>query len=584
MFATLLRSVLGAYLVNNYLGQSNNFLTFHSTSRLLVFAGIIPTFISSFLSIIALSFSGYIENDSQLINFAMWWFGDCVGIFIVLPFMLLLFKKPRKIWNPRLFKTAIPVIISLALLMLVANQLKNLEYKRLMTILEGKIELLNNEVLAIYSDRNPVQEWLPKEKSIEELNHIFITTSNDISLIKELDDVHYLVYSMHGKQEVLLFESNNSSTSTQWSRTKILDFSNHTWKIKAFGTSQFYYNNASWMVWWFLSIGFLFISLIGAGLLVITGNNIIVKQKVEKRIKEINTLNTILKTSEARYKQLVEIQPVIFWKHLAGDKTLEFLSKEAIAVFGYPMQVLLDFDSIIEKIIHKADRKRIVKEYFDGIKSRKRFELKYRAVSQAGKQMWFKDYISSTKVNGQIEVLANDIELSQNRQKDFYIDLDSRLRRIENPDGASDTTVSDTNSSAVEGGESPAGNTVATDDENSDYQEAFGMFKIGRFKGAISKFKSFIKNYPTSKLVPSSRYWIGNSYYAMRDFKRAIDAQKELVRDFPDSAKAPDAMLNIASCQKEINHITAAKKTLNELIAKYPISDAAEKAKLRLAN
>jgi tol-pal system protein YbgF len=185
-----------------------------------------------------------------------------------------------------------------------------------------------------------------------------------------------------------------------------------------------------------------------------------------------------------------------------------------------------------------------------------------------------------SKLNGQIEVLANDIEMSQNRQKDFYIDLDSRLRRIEQPDAVSDTVSSDTNSSVKEGG-SPAGNTA---DENSDYQEAFGMFKIGRFKGAISKFKSFIKNYPTSKLVPSSHYWIGNSYYAMRDFKRAIEVQKKLVKDFPDSAKAPDAMLNIASSQKEINHKTAAKKTLKDLIAKYPISDAAEKAKLRLAN
>jgi len=187
-----------------------------------------------------------------------------------------------------------------------------------------------------------------------------------------------------------------------------------------------------------------------------------------------------------------------------------------------------------------------------------------------------------SKLNGQIEVLANDIELSQNRQKDFYIDLDGRLRRVEQP-GVTSDTISDTNSSVVEGG-LPVSNTVATNDENSDYQEAFGMFKIGRFKGAISKFKSFIKNYPTSKLIPSSHYWIGNSYYAMRDFKSAIDVQKELVKDFPDSAKAPDAMLNIASSQKEINQETAAKETLKDLIAKYPISDAAEKAKLRLAN
>lgn len=188
-----------------------------------------------------------------------------------------------------------------------------------------------------------------------------------------------------------------------------------------------------------------------------------------------------------------------------------------------------------------------------------------------------------SKLNGQIEVLANNIEQSQNRQKDFYIDLDSRLRRIEDPDAISSDMGTNTNSSAVEG-ESPANTAEATDTENSDYQEAFGMFKIGRFKGSISKFKSFIKKYPTSKLVPSSYYWIGNSYYAQRNFKSAIEVQKKLIKDFPESAKVPDAMLNIASSQQEINHKTAAKKTLKDLIAKYPISDAAEKAKQRLAN
>jgi tol-pal system protein YbgF len=204
-----------------------------------------------------------------------------------------------------------------------------------------------------------------------------------------------------------------------------------------------------------------------------------------------------------------------------------------------------------------------------------------------------------SKLNGQIEVLANDIQLSQNRQKDFYIDLDSRLRRIEQP-----VVGSDTDSSVVEGAPvapvavavaAPlpvppvppvpvASDMVATDAENSAYQEAFNMFKIGRFKGAISKFKSFIENYPTSKLLPSSHYWLGNSYYAMRDFKRAIYVQQELVKDFPDSAKVPDAMLNIASSQKEINFTTASQKTLKDLIAKYPISEAAIKAKLLLVD
>ncbi len=38
-----------------------------------------------------------------------------------------------------------------------------------------------------------------------------------------------------------------------------------------------------------------------------------------------------------------------------------------------------------------------------------------------------------SKLYGQIEVLDNQNELTQKRQRDFYIDLDTRLRRIERP-------------------------------------------------------------------------------------------------------------------------------------------------------
>src|SRR5450830_2124398 len=35
------------------------------------------------------------------------------------------------------------------------------------------------------------------------------------------------------------------------------------------------------------------------------------------------------------------------------------------------------------------------------------------------------------RLRGQIEVLANDIANAQKRQKDFYVDLDARLRKLE---------------------------------------------------------------------------------------------------------------------------------------------------------
>jgi tol-pal system protein YbgF len=220
------------------------------------------------------------------------------------------------------------------------------------------------------------------------------------------------------------------------------------------------------------------------------------------------------------------------------------------------------------------------------------------------------------KLQGQIEVLGNENELTQKRQKDFYIDLDDRLRRLEQRDetrtsesaGLGDShghpaetagvvAEIDGSDEAPHGGGAVAppvavsngpgsnsGITSPDSGENQAYEAAYNLFKAAKYKDAVSQFSKFIKNYPSSSFAPSAQYWIGNSYYALRDFKNATTAQEKLLSNYPDSGKAPDAMLNIASSQLETNKKTAAKKTLETLIAKYPGSDAAEKAKRRLVN
>lgn len=204
------------------------------------------------------------------------------------------------------------------------------------------------------------------------------------------------------------------------------------------------------------------------------------------------------------------------------------------------------------------------------------------------------------RLQGQIEVLINENESIQKRQKDFYIDLDSRLRRMERPEESTTSRSGDPSPHAdetldtSESSAPPAAHTAvagsasipapAESGDSRAYDAAYDLFKSGKYKEAISHFNRFIKDYPGSSLAPSAHYWIGNSYYALRDFKPAINAQEKLIKTFPDSPKAPDAMLNIASSQQEMNNKTGARKTLDSLIVKYPGSDAAEKAKRRLAN
>ncbi|MBP6367842.1 MAG: tol-pal system protein YbgF [Nitrosomonas sp.] len=222
------------------------------------------------------------------------------------------------------------------------------------------------------------------------------------------------------------------------------------------------------------------------------------------------------------------------------------------------------------------------------------------------------------KLNGQIEMLGNENTLLQKRQKDFYIDLDNRLRLLEQPDKQVPSSIESKKSSSglatpqskqtaiapsantasepVSTGEAVASMqfdsgassatelTPASPVENNAYQEAYALFKNGDYASAIGQFESFLENYPQSNLAPGAAYWIGNARYALRDYQLAIDAQKRLINKYPNSQKAPDAFLNIASSQYEMGDSKASKQTLENLVAKYPHSEAAKKAKQRLAN
>jgi len=434
LLATVLRSVIGAYLVRQNLGKSNDYLTLQSVAKLLILAGLIPTFITSALSTLALSTSGTLQLESVTINFLTWWYGDTVGVFIFLPLMMVFFKKPRVIWKPRLLKTAIPVAVSFVLLIAVSFNIKNLEHKRLLDLMDNQLDVMVNSVFDSYQSEFHLSQQQSNDEIKARINTLFQQKSQEIIQLNQLNNIHFVVKYESVSPVLLLFESaNKSSKNISWSASKILEFSGNRWKIEAYATSSFYTEHASWMVWWLLSVGFLFIAFLAAGLLVVTGNTLLVNSKVVDRVNEIKTLNKILSESEERYKQLVEIQPIIFWKYVVGSVKLDFVSNEAVKLLGYPKKDLINFDMIWNRLLYHKDRSRVIKEFYQGLKNQTRFTLKYRALNKEGQLLWFKDYISSQKVNGKIEVVGLKIDItkeqvSQDRIKQLaYYDTMTRL-------------------------------------------------------------------------------------------------------------------------------------------------------------
>ena len=201
------------------------------------------------------------------------------------------------------------------------------------------------------------------------------------------------------------------------------------------------------------------------------------------------------------------------------------------------------------------------------------------------------------RIRGQIEVLTHELSEAQKRQRDLYVDLDSRLRRIEGGPGASAAAPAGEASAAPPVAGAPAAPpppaagaappmaapaTPPAATEQRAYDGALEAFKRGDYGGAIGGFQSFVKTYPKSALAPSAQYWVGNAQFARREYRPAIASQRQLIQQWPDSAKVPDALLNIASAQAELGESAAARRTLDELVAKYPQSESAAKAKQRL--
>jgi tol-pal system protein YbgF len=177
------------------------------------------------------------------------------------------------------------------------------------------------------------------------------------------------------------------------------------------------------------------------------------------------------------------------------------------------------------------------------------------------------------RMRGQVEVLTNQTEMADKRQKDLYLDIDTRLRKLEQ--SREQQAAASDKPAAAEAEASPA--------ETKAYTAALDQFKLGNYALAVSAMQGFMVTYPNSSLAPNAQYWIGMAHSGQRDYKSAIAAQRKLLAAWPDNPKAPDAMLSIASAQETMGAKGEAQKTLQELIARYPGSSASVSARQRLA-
>jgi tol-pal system protein YbgF len=170
---------------------------------------------------------------------------------------------------------------------------------------------------------------------------------------------------------------------------------------------------------------------------------------------------------------------------------------------------------------------------------------------------------------GQIEVLLHDMEVAEKRQKDLYVDIDTRLRKLEQ---VREQAAAQT----------PPADAGPSDEEKRSYETALNHFKLGNYSAAIDLLQQMLQKYPNGKLSPNAQYWIGMGYSGRRDYRSAIANLQKVIANWPTDPKAADAMLSIASAQEATGDVRSAQATLKDVLAKYPGSTAADQARLRL--
>jgi tol-pal system protein YbgF len=212
-------------------------------------------------------------------------------------------------------------------------------------------------------------------------------------------------------------------------------------------------------------------------------------------------------------------------------------------------------------------------------------------------------------LRGLVEQLQNENAQLKQAAREQYIDLDSRLGRLE---GGSAPVAGTAATPADGAAPSPADPTVAPTDaapatpvpaaprgvvadvatgapapadpagERPMYDSAFQALRDGEYAEASRRFQAYLETYPAGTLAPNAWYWLGESYYVTQNYDVALTAFESLLQAFPDSAKAPDALLKLGYCQFELGRAPQGEATLRDVIARYPGSDAARLAQSRL--
>lgn len=113
---------------------------------------------------------------------------------------------------------------------------------------------------------------------------------------------------------------------------------------------------------------------------------------------------------------------------------------------------------------------------------------------------------------------------------------------------------------------------IRTDPFMDKYKKALNQFYYQRYGDAIEMFESLISEQPKHYLAGNIQYWIGESYYALRQYKKALNSFN-LVFNTNAFDKYDDAQLKLGLCYFKMGKMRSAIVEFQNLLTYYPNSE-----------
>jgi tol-pal system protein YbgF len=172
-------------------------------------------------------------------------------------------------------------------------------------------------------------------------------------------------------------------------------------------------------------------------------------------------------------------------------------------------------------------------------------------------------------------------------------DLESRLSRLEDGraavSGKSDESRQSMPSTSARSSEPQESNSNAPlagtpgISPTSAFNLAYNDYLNGRYDLAVTGFQRFLKDFPSTSLAPNAHYWMGESYFSLKDYPHAAQAFQKVVNDHPRSEKVAPALFKMGVVTAEAGDLPKARGYLRRVIEDFSTSDEAKLAKNKLA-